>query len=249
MPLPPVGAQLIVFGRHDDINKNPDGILDTLRNAGYDGVEGGAKDAEMYRRKLDERGLRYAASHTGLRALQDPKPLIEYLKVVGGSDVCNSGLFTWEGRSLQDYKDAIVALNEAGRKLRDEGIHLHYHNHDFEFHKVDGDKRGIDLLLDGLDFDVVDLCVDVAWVMRGGDDPASFLQKHKDRIGYLHLKDHDGEDWAELGRGKVDFHAIMRILPEMTGVRWAVIEQDTSKLNPHESVTISRRYLRDTFGY
>ena len=58
-----------------------------------------------------------------------------------------------------------------GKQFRDEGIHLHYHNHDFEFLKVDGNKTGMDILMEGLDFRVVDLCVDVAWVMRGGDDP------------------------------------------------------------------------------
>ncbi len=249
MSLPPVGAQLIVFGPRYNINEHTDAILDCLARAGYDGVEGGAKDPETYRRKLEERGLRYAGSHTGLAALEDPDPLIRYLKTVGGSDICNSGLHRWQDRSREDYLRAIEVLNQAGRRFREEGIHLHYHNHDFEFEKVDGDRRGIDLLIEGLDPEVADLCVDVAWVMRGGDDPASFLRTHKDRIGYLHLKDHDGQDWAELGRGKVNFHEIMAVLPEMDRMRWAVIEQDTSKIDPMESMTISRQYLRDTFSY
>ncbi len=222
MNLPPVGAQLIVFGGQYDINTQTTLILDSLVDAGYAGVEGGAKDAAMYRRLLDERGLKFSALHGGLQTLSDIKSIVDYLRVVGGADVCNSALRTWDARSLDDYKEGIAVLNTAGRQLREEGIHLHYHNHDFEFARVDGERTGMDLLLDGLDFEVVDLCVDVAWVMIGGDNPAEFLRNHREQIGYLHFKDHDGQNWIELGQGNVDFHAIMQVLPELTGVRWVV---------------------------
>lgn len=249
MALPPVGAQLIVFGAKYNLNTDTDLILDCVARAGYAGVEGAAKDYALYRKKLDERGLRFGATHTGTGALRDVAPIIEMLAILGGTDVNLSGLLTWEDRTLADYTAAIAIMNEAGQQLRDAGIHLHYHNHDFEFDKVDGNKTGMDLLLDGLNFDVVDLCVDVAWVLRGGADPATFLRAHKDRIGFLHLKDHDGKQWAELGRGQVDYRSIMAVLPELTGARWAMIEQDSSELDPCDSVTISRAYLRETFGY
>ncbi|MHB9134325.1 MAG: sugar phosphate isomerase/epimerase family protein [Armatimonadota bacterium] len=247
--LPPVGVQLIVFGSKYNVNTDTDVILDSIAKAGYAAVEGGGKDAELFRKKLDERGLAFAATHVTPSNLLDLKPMVTYLNTLGGHDVCNSGLFTWNDRSLEEYKKAIKTLNEAGRSLRNEGIHLHYHNHDFEFEKVDADKNGMDILLDGLDFDVVDLCVDVAWVMRGGDNPAEYLRKHQDRIGYLHFKDFDGTDWAELGQGKVNFAEIMQVLPEMTGVRWVMAEQDSTKIDPVDSVAISRRYLRETFNY
>lgn len=249
MALPPVGAQLLVFGAKYNLNTDTDLILDCVTQAGYAGVEGAAKDLEMYRRKLDERGLRFGATHTGAGALRDVTPYINMLRVLGGTDVNSSALITWDGRSLEDYREAIGILNQAGRQLRDEGIHLHYHNHAFEFDKVDGDTTGMDLLLDGLDFEVVDLCVDVAWVMIGGSDPATFLKTHKDRIGFLHFKDHDGEKWTELGRGKVDFASIMAVMPDLTGVSWVMIEQDSTEIDPCDSATISRRYLQETFGY
>jgi inosose dehydratase len=107
----------------------------------------------------------------------------------------------------------------------------------------------MELLLEGLDFKVVDLCVDVAWIFRGGADPATFLTTHKDRIGYLHFKDTDGQAWKELGRGKVDFPSIMKVLPTLKKVRWVMIEQDQSDLDPREAMAISRRYLKETFNY
>ncbi|MBV9848146.1 MAG: TIM barrel protein [Armatimonadetes bacterium] len=249
MALPPVGAQLIVFGGKYDINTQTDVILDSIARAGYAAVEGGARDAALYKQKLDERGLVYGGSHTGLRALQDVTPLVEYLRGVGGSDLCNSGLLRWGDLTAEDYRQAIPLLNEAGRKLRDEGVRFHYHHHDFEFKKVDGGKSGMDLLMEGLDPEAVDFCIDVAWVQKGGEDPAQYLVRHKDRIGYLHFKDFNDAGWIELGQGKVDFAAIMQVLPDITGARWVMIEQDSTAIDPVDSVAISRRYLKDTFGY
>ena len=249
MSLPPVGAQLLVFGKKYNIDKDTDAILDCVAKAGYKAVEGGATDAAMYRRKLEARGLVFGGSHVGLKGLLDLKPIIAYLQAVGGADVCNSALMTWNSRTLQDYQEGIKVLNAAGRSLRSEGIHLHYHNHDFEFQKVDGNKTGMDLLMEGLDFRVVDLCVDVAWVMRGGGNPAAYLEKHKDKVGYLHFKDYDGTNWIELGQGKVDFAGIMKVLPKLMKVRWVMIEQDDTQIDPMDSARISREYLKKTFGY
>lgn len=250
MALPPVGAQLLVFAKKYDINKDTDEILDTVAAAGYAAVEGGPRENPAeYRRKLEARGLVYGGSHVGLAVLKDVQPIVEYLRAVGASDVSNSGLTTWNNPGLDDYRESIKILNEAGRQLRDQGVHLHYHNHAFEFEKVDGEKRGIDLLIEGLDPEVCDLCCDVAWVGRGGDDPAAFLRRHQDRIGYLHFKDYNDQGWIEMGQGKVDFAAIMQVLPQMPRVRWVMIEQDSTEIDPKDSATISRKYLRDTFGY
>jgi len=249
MPLPPLGAQLIVFGKKYDINKDTDLILDSLAKAGYAAVEGGAKDAAMYRAKLDARGLKHAGSHVTPKALLDIKPLVEYLRIAGGNDICNSGLLDWNKRTLADFKETIGILNRAGRELRKEGILLHYHNHDFEFAKVDGGKTGMEIFMDGLEPDACDFCVDVAWVQKGGSDPAEFLRRHQDRISYLHLKDFNDAGWIELGQGKVNFAEVLRVVAEMKKVRWAMIEQDSSKLDPCESVAISRRYLKQTFNY
>ena len=247
--LPPLGLQLIVFGGHYDINAQTEEILDAVVEAGYSTVEGGAQDAGGYRKKLDGRGLLYGGSHVTPSALGNVTPLVDYLRVMEAHDVCNSGLIRWHDRTAEDYRQTIKILNEAGHRLRDENIHLHYHNHDFEFDKVEGEKTGLDLLLDGLDPQAVDFCVDVAWVQKAGHDPAEFLRHHGDRIGYIHLKDYDAEDWKELGQGRVDWPSVLTAVAELPSVRWAMVEQDTTIRDPKESVAISRRFLRDTFGY
>jgi len=249
MKLPPVGAQLLVFGKKYNTDRDADLILDAVAAAGYAAVEAGPKDAKAFRRKLEQRRLKFGGMHVGLKQLLDVKPIVKYLSDLGGTDVCNSALMTWEGRSSDDYREGIAALNRAGKELRRHGIHLHYHNHDFEFQPVHGARTGMDLLLEGLDPEAVDLCVDVAWVYRGGLDPAEFLQNHADMVGYLHFKDWNGGKWAELGNGKVDFAAIMKVMPRLRNARWVMIEQDDTDIEPIESATASRRFLREKFGY
>ena len=249
MALPKIGCQLIVFGKKYNVENDIEAILDTLQKAGYDSVEGGPEDAARYKPMLDARGLLYAGSHMAISSNPDIDALIEYSHAMGSTDICNSGLMKWGDLTLDDYREGIRELNEAGRRFRAAGIHLHYHNHEFEFQKIDGDKTGMDVLMEGFDPDACDLCVDVAWVKKGGEDPAEYLKKHKEKIGYLHFKDFDDEGWTELGRGQMDFAPLIKLLPEMPRVRQLVLEQDSTRNDAMESVTVSRKFLRDTFDY
>ena len=86
-----------------------------------------------------------------------------------------------------------MALPKLGGHLivfgrRYNGIAFHYHNHDYEFDDLGGGTTAMDLLLDGLDNDAVDLCLDVGWVYVAGEDPGAFLAAHSARTGYLHSK-------------------------------------------------------------
>ena len=247
MPRPPLGLQTIVFGKAYSI-EDP-AVLDHVAACGYAAVEAGCSDPAAFRRMLDERGMAYGGAHTGMAGLADVSPIIEKLGILGSRDLCNSALRYWNRRSLEDYQEGIEILNRAGAELRRAGIRLHYHNHDFEFEEVADGKTGMDLLLEGMDPDAVDLCVDVGWVTKAGLDPVEFLLAHEDRAGYLHFKDFNADGWIELGQGCVNFPGIMAILPELSGVRWVMVEQDTTRIDPLDSVSVSREYLKQAFDY
>lgn len=247
MSLPPVGLQCLVLKEKYDIEN--EAILDRVADCGYAAVEAAVREPARFKQLLDARGLRYGGMHVVPRRLQQLEPIVATLIALDAHDVCNSGMLEWHQQSAGDFRQAIDILNTAGRRLRDDGIHLHYHNHDFEFNTIEDGKTGMDLLLDGLDPAAVDLCVDVAWVARAGLDPAKFLRTHNARIGYLHFKDFDADGWLELGRGQVDFAAIMDVLPELTSVRWVMVEQDTTRIDPLNSIAHSRQFLKDHFNY
>lgn len=250
MALPPIGAQLLVFSKQFDMKTQMEDVLDSVKDSGYAGVEAGGSDADALKRWLDARGLVHGGMHFTPSHLRDVEPIVDFAKVTGCRHVSNSGLLVWQERSLDDYKKTIAILNDAGRKLKDAGMQLHYHHHDFEFEKVDGNVTGMDLLHENLDPDAVDFNFDVAWIQKGGQNPAEYLRKYKDRTTYLHFKDFDESgDWTELGRGVVNFGEIMAVLPELPHVEWVMLEQDTTKIDARESAKMSRAYLRDTFGY
>jgi sugar phosphate isomerase/epimerase len=249
MALPPLGQQLGVFNSKYKLDTDADVVLDAVRAAGLSAIEGGTTASAKVREGLARRGIRFGGGHCTMTVLDDPERLAAGLREVGCEDLCNSGILRWNDRDEALYRESIAKLNEAGRALRRHGIRLHYHNHDFEFTERFGAKRGIDLLAEGLDPEACDLCIDVAWVRKGGDDPACFLDRHRDRIGYVHLKDYDDAGWIELGRGQVPLGEVVRVLGTMSRVRWAMIEQDKTALDPVESVALSRAYLRDTFAY
>ncbi|MFN4241866.1 MAG: sugar phosphate isomerase/epimerase family protein [Tepidisphaerales bacterium] len=244
-PLPPVGAQLIVFGKVYPVAEHFDRILDCLAAAGFTATEGGVPDPVATREKLAARNMRLAGSHTTVRPLTEKlDELADYLLRAGAADLCNSGYLDWKHDTLDRVRHSCELLNEAGRKLRSRGIHLHYHNHAFEFETRFEGRTIMDWTIELLDPEACDLCVDVAWVYRGGEDPVAFLRRHKDRIGYIHLKDWDGTHWAELGRGKVPIAECLEAVRENPRIRWVIWEEDQSQIDPFEAATVSGRYLK-----
>lgn len=233
MPTPALATQLIVFNGHVDFEKDPDTVLAAAAAAGFQAIEGQLEDPARLRARLDAHGLRHAAVHVVPSQLREPQRWIDYLSVTGARDVCSSGLLHWHQRTPADHDDTIEVLNRAGRTLRAQGIHLHYHNHDFELTEqpVPG-VTSLEYLVKGLDPEAVDLCVDVAWLHRAKIAPVEFLRREASRIGYLHLKDWNGRAWVPLGEGEVDLAGVLATLPSLPTVRWVVNEQDNTERDP-----------------
>ncbi len=115
------------------------------------------------------------------------------------------------------------------------------------------------------DPDVVGLCFDTGHYRFGGGDPLAGLKQHAGRVWHVHFKDCDpavaarsrSEGWdytqsvgqgvfCELGRGDVDFPAILSWLKDRGYEGWIVVEQDVlpGLGSPRESARRNREYLR-----
>ena len=87
---------------------------------------------------------------------------------------------------------------------------------------------------------------DIYWITKAGERPVDWLQRYQDRVSLVHLKDMTVDEeqfFAELGTGGVDIKSVLQVGEEI-GVKWWVVEQDESKIDPLESIKISMDYLK-----
>lgn len=153
------------------------------------------------------------------------------------------------------FKQHAERANRAGEKCRDAGIQLCYHNHSFEFQKLENDKNGFEIFIEEFDKELVKFEVDVFWVAIGGWNPYKTLRQLKGRVAQVHLKDllkgtevcHDEgevphEAFKELGNGTINMQRVLNVSRQI-GVDQCHVEQDQSPA-PITSIGESIDYLR-----
>ena len=247
MGKPKIACQLIVFGGRD--KEDLSGVLKEVAEAGYAGVEGtapGVMDTKELRKLMDDLGLKLAGIHCGFGALDQLDSNLSYMKEMGSKLLMVSGVGDTK-KGLAAYEKAAETFNKVGRRCREEGITFCYHNHSFEFKTFDG-VTGLSRLYELIDPKYVRTCVDVYWVQHGGESPAEFLEKHLDRVATVHFKDMKDDTFAEVGQGIVDFPGIMEALSHKSDLDWIIVEQDRTQRTPLESITMSRKYIRERLG-
>ncbi len=218
-------------------------------DAGYSWIETvGTHDlnAEAMNALLQKYDLKVASTHVDMDTLRDGlDELIAFSKALGNTNVVMPYA---EAEDAAGWQALGAELGEIGARLKGAGMTLAYHNHAHEMEMLDG-KRAIDHLLDAADPDDLKLQADLAWVARGGVDPAAFVAAHAGRIVSVHAKDNapegeeDQDGWAEVGYGTLDWDAILPAVAD-AGVPWLVVEHD----NPRDHLTVARRsyeFLRD----
>ncbi len=240
----PVGLQ--IYTLRELCAKDMLGTLQKVADVGYEGVElaglGGVSPGEI-RDALNDMNLKLVGNHSpGDRDLGN---LVRVSKELGCTAVWGPCLP--EGRLPNDEAGCIAMVdyaNEVGAELRKHGIMLYYHNHSQEFQKISG-RYIMDWLLEDTDPNNVAAEIDVMWAQNIDVDPASYIRKYPGRVPLVHIKDMDEKhDFIEVGQGVLDFDSIFAACEEV-GTEWYVVEQDTTKLDPLESIKVSLDYFRE----
>ena len=131
-------------------------------------------------------------------------------------------------------------FNRAAERAKTKGLQFAYHNHDFEFNRVEGIVP-FDLLLAETDPALVQYEMDVYWVTRAGSDPLAYVRNHPTRFSMLHIKDSAGAPehrMVDVGAGSIDFAQILRLDASQRGaVRHVFVEHD----NPADPLAFAKR--------
>ncbi len=245
-----VGAQLYTLR---DYVKTEEGVVDTfsrLGKMGFTHVQVSGMQAPISPARLreiaDDNGLEIVLTHTDPNRIKnDTLGVIRDHEIMGCTHVgigCRPGDYK---DTATDYRRMIEDFTPAARLLAEHGMKLHYHNHSFEFEKMDGDKTGFDILATETDPALWDFTVDTYWVQVGGRNPAAEIEKLSGRVSAVHIKDlaivGGAQRMAAVGEGNLDFAAIMAACKK-AGTRWALIEQDDCYgEDPFEKMGISLR--------
>jgi inosose dehydratase len=168
--------------------------------------------------------------------------------------------------SLPDewWEEAAAGIDGIARAVHDEtGLVTVFHHHCATFVETPPE---IDALMRHTDPALVGLCLDTGHAAYGGGSALDLLDRYSDRIRHVHFKDCDPrvadrarqDQWdyqtalrhglfCELGKGSVDFAAVLRRLEQSGYDGWIVIEQDVlpGMGAPLDSARRNRQYLRE----
>jgi len=212
-------------------------VIPRLSELGYSQVEGFGgvySDAQKFRDLLDANDLTMPSGHFfPLGELEEGlESSLAVAKILGMERViCPAPEDLWrQGTNEANWVSLAKRLNEAGKRVNDAGFRFGWHNHHWEFMQLDNGALPMNLILEHARD--IEWEMDVAWVVRGGADPMSWINKYADRITTAHVKDiaaegekMDEDGWADVGDGIMNWQALTAAL-RGTGVDLFVAEHD-----------------------
>lgn len=272
----PVAIQL--YSVRDEAEKDFDATLKAIAAMGYDGVEFASTyghDAREVRALLAKYSLTPVSAHVPLDDLNaDPEGCIAFYREIGCEYIAVPYLPDDRRPGTPGFLQTIEDIKLIGAQCVKQGVVLLYHNHDFEFTKIDG-RYALDMIYSEVSRELLATELDTCWVNVGGENPAEYILKYTGRAPIVHLKDFvmkgrdkpaklyeligidDGGETASeeafafrpVGHGVQDMPAILDA-SFRAGAKWVVVEQDRPAAGdtPMASAQMSREYLR-TLGW
>lgn len=260
-----VGLQL--YSVRDKMAEDMDATLKAVKEAGYDCVEFAGffgKSAKEVKALLEKYELScYSVHYNAMEVLEDTETWVEYFKELGIKYYAIPHYSIDE--YLNNWDETVEKFRKLSKILSDNGIQLLYHNHDFEFTKIDGEY-----IIDKLYKEVPGMNpeFDVCWVEYGGENACEYLKRYGDKIDVVHFKDFDckklgggpvyeligvsmaqkrednGFKYRPVGKGRQNWDNIIAAADNV-GAQIVVVEQD----NPYdddslECAKMSREFLK-----
>ena len=255
MKKPVMGIQLYTLREHIQNAEDFDSTLARLEALGVTDVQISAIGdfpADIQGEILRKHNMKVCVTHKGFdRMLTDLDAMIAEHREIDCDAMGIGGAPSDSRGNSVNVRSFIRKAEEVGAKLREKGMTFNYHNHDFEFEKLDDtDSSMMDLLLSETDPALFRFIPDVAWIDYAGSDPVEILGKMKGRAKVLHFKDYIIDDknvrhFVSLGKGVVDLKACYNAACELE-IPYIMYEQDNEWVDndPFKAVEESWAFMQ-----
>ncbi len=158
------------------------------------------------RKTIEDAGMTCPSCHFGAAEFNDENldDRIQFAKDMGMTQMICSTFWLPKTATINDYLVAADKLNKAGEKIKKAGLQAGFHNHDFEFVKLDG-QLIYDALLDRFDPDLVKLQFQTQVIVHGYK-AADYFKKFPGRFISAHLSDWTADKKeVPVGQGVIDW--------------------------------------------
>lgn len=252
-----IGAQLYTATKRLQTLEDFDTGLGKIAQIGYRSVQVSgtcAYEPEWLRDTLQKHDLVCAITHIApAKIIEQTEKVVADHAVFGCKNIGIGGMPVPMRGSLEGYEEFKKQFLPAALKIRDLGAKLHYHNHWFEFDKLDG-KDVLQRILEDFPEDSIDFTLDLGWAAFGGQDVVALINQLKGRLSRIHLKDYadmpaDGSVTTPaylrpIYEGKLSYDDYINALKK-AGCEYMLVEQDYS-YGEDEFEILRRSYVNVT---
>jgi len=230
----PVGIEL--YSVRTELAKDLPGTVTAVAKMGYQVVEffspyfmwtpAQAKDV---RKLLDDLGIKCHSTHNGGASLTPDgmSKAIELNQIIGSTNIIIASPPGGQPKTIGGWKTIADQLTAASERLRPLKMAAGYHNHQYEWPLLDG-QRPMDVLAANTPKDFV-LQFDVGTCVEMGADPIAWIKANPGRIKSVHCKDWSKASKYEVafGEGDAPWKAIFSACESVGGVEYYLVEQET----------------------
>jgi inosose dehydratase len=156
-----------------------------------------------------------------------------------------------ERKSDAELETQARAIDDLASQLAKQKVRLFIHQHAPEMAENAREWRHI---LRNTDKQRVEICLDVHWIYRGGQDVMTLLEDAAPRLASMHLRNSKDKVWLEeLADGDVDYRAVAGFLRRISYRGWLIPElawdKDTAITRPlEENIRRSLEYAKKVFA-
>lgn len=255
-------AGIQLYTLRELIVKDPTSVINKVAIAGFKEVEMYGLSAEQrffglsvkdFASLLKQNNLKSPSGHYMPEkflfengSVDEVKKLCDVGQIMGHQYIVIPWMAEERRKTIDQYKRLAERINKAGEICKTANLQLAYHNHDFEFFDIKGQK-GYDILLKETDANLVKMEMDIYWVISAGYNPVDLFKANPGRFPMLHVKDMDRINKkmnTEIGNGSIDFKKIFKVA-KLAGVKHYYVEQENNyKPDILSSINTSSDYFR-----